>query len=165
MVEVVSASPADERRDRVEKMDEYAAFGVSYYWIVDPALGSVEIFELQNGRFARSVAVTAGTLRDVPGFGARARSTVGRAKPTHRERIGAGSPPSRSPFPRPFVLASYDPTSPALVRSRLSRSRRISAVASRARLQYRAENAQDVTGYGVQSPGQLAIVSVGSSQK
>lgn len=67
MVEVVSPSPADERRDRVDKMDDYAAFGVPYYWLVDPALGSLEIFELTAGRFARCVAATAGVLRDVPG--------------------------------------------------------------------------------------------------
>jgi Uma2 family endonuclease len=67
MVEVVSPSPADERRDRVEKMDEYASFGVPYYWLVDPALGSLEIFELVAGRFTRCVAATAGVLRDVPG--------------------------------------------------------------------------------------------------
>jgi Uma2 family endonuclease len=67
MVEVVSPSPADERRDRVDKMDEYAAFGVRYYWLVDPALGSVEIFELQNGRFVRSVAAVTGQVKEVPG--------------------------------------------------------------------------------------------------
>jgi Uma2 family endonuclease len=67
MLEVVSPSPADERRDRVEKMDEYAAFGVHYYWLVDPALAAAEIFELQNGRFARAVAATSGVVRDVPG--------------------------------------------------------------------------------------------------
>jgi Uma2 family endonuclease len=67
VVEVVSASSADERRDRVEKMDEYASFGVRFYWLVDPALGSVEIFELRDERFARAIAMTTGDLRDVPG--------------------------------------------------------------------------------------------------
>jgi Uma2 family endonuclease len=67
VVEVVSPSPIDERRDRVYKMNEYAAFGVRFYWLVDPALGSVEIFELHDGRFARSVGATTGRLDDVPG--------------------------------------------------------------------------------------------------
>lgn len=66
-VEVISPSSADERRDRVEKMDEYAAFGVRYYWLVDPALGAVEIFELHDGRFARAAAGTSGALANVPG--------------------------------------------------------------------------------------------------
>jgi Uma2 family endonuclease len=66
LVEVVSASPADERRDRVEKMDDYAAFGVRYYWLVDPSLGSVEIFELKEGRFFRAAAPE-GVVTDVPG--------------------------------------------------------------------------------------------------
>jgi Uma2 family endonuclease len=48
-------------------MDEYAAFGVKYYWLVDPALGSVEVFELTDGRFARAAAATAGSIREVPG--------------------------------------------------------------------------------------------------
>jgi Uma2 family endonuclease len=67
IVEVVSPSPSDERRDRVEKMDDYAVFGVRFYWLVDPALGSLEIFELHEGRFVRAVGTTAGQLRNVPG--------------------------------------------------------------------------------------------------
>jgi Uma2 family endonuclease len=67
LVEVVSPSPRDERRDRVEKMAEYAQFGVRYYWLVDAALGSFEMFELIDGRYSKAVGVTAGTIRDVPG--------------------------------------------------------------------------------------------------
>lgn len=67
-MEVVTPTPRDERRDRVEKMDEYARFGVRWYWIVDPALGSFEIFSLEaDGHYKKSVGVTAGTVDPVPG--------------------------------------------------------------------------------------------------
>ena len=67
VVEVVSSSPRDERRDRIEKMDEYAAFGVTWYWIVDPSLQSLEIFELIDSRYARAARATEGRLEVVPG--------------------------------------------------------------------------------------------------
>jgi Uma2 family endonuclease len=68
LVEVITPTPRDERRDRVEKMDEYAALGVPYYWLVDPALGSFELFALtSDGRYARTLAATEGQLTDLPG--------------------------------------------------------------------------------------------------
>ena len=67
VVEVVSPSPRDERRDRIEKMDEYAAFGVAWYWIIDPRLLSLEIFELTSGRYARAARATEGRFETVPG--------------------------------------------------------------------------------------------------
>jgi Uma2 family endonuclease len=71
MVEVVSPSPRDERRDRVEKMEEYAAFGVTFYWLLDPALGSLEIFELQRAvtpaHYARVLARVEGAVDRIPG--------------------------------------------------------------------------------------------------
>ncbi len=40
---------------------------VPFYWIVDPALGSFEIFELdEKARFSRVLAATEGILSTIP---------------------------------------------------------------------------------------------------
>ncbi len=68
VVEVVTPTPRDARRDRIEKMGEYATFGVKFYWIIDPELRSLEIWELDGqGRYVRSLGARAGTLSDIPG--------------------------------------------------------------------------------------------------
>lgn len=67
MVEVVTPTPRDTRRDRIEKMREYAAFGVKYYWIVMPEFSSLEIFELgADRRYVVAAAQYEGKV-DVPG--------------------------------------------------------------------------------------------------
>jgi Uma2 family endonuclease len=65
-VEVVSRSPRDQRRDRVEKLDEYAAFGIHWYWLVDPERRLLEILELGQGSYHPRASAQGGQV-DVPG--------------------------------------------------------------------------------------------------
>jgi Uma2 family endonuclease len=67
MMEVISRAPSDARRDRIDKPLDYAAFGVRYYWLVDPVARTVEVFELQAARrYLRLGGASQGEL-DVPG--------------------------------------------------------------------------------------------------
>ena len=67
-VEIVSTRARDRRRDRVEKSAEYAAFGIPWYWIVDPEPLRLEIHRRRDdGSYIEALAASAGVLRDVPG--------------------------------------------------------------------------------------------------
>ncbi len=68
VVEVVSQRPRDARRDRIEKLRDYAHAGVRWYWIVDPQLRTLEILSLEHGRrYAHALDASQGRLRKVPG--------------------------------------------------------------------------------------------------
>jgi Uma2 family endonuclease len=69
VIEVVSSRPEDERRDRIAKPQDYAELGALHYWIVDPWLRSVEVFELDDRkRYVRVLATTGGVVDPVPGL-------------------------------------------------------------------------------------------------
>lgn len=66
-VEVISSSASDVRRDRIQKSAEYAAFGVRFYWLIDPDDRTFEIFERDTaGRYASVLGASEGVV-DVPG--------------------------------------------------------------------------------------------------
>jgi Uma2 family endonuclease len=67
IVEVVSPRPRDARRDRVEKIRDYAGAGIAYYWILDPQLRTLEVLELETGgQYRVALSRSSGKAR-VPG--------------------------------------------------------------------------------------------------
>jgi Uma2 family endonuclease len=60
VVEILS--PSSIRRDRQDKLEQYARFGVKEYWIVDPANRSLEILALRDKQFTvYSIAAETGS--------------------------------------------------------------------------------------------------------
>jgi Uma2 family endonuclease len=67
VVEVASPRPRDARRDRIDKLRDYARAGIRYYWILDPRLRSLEVFELgARSRYALIASAAEGRVR-IPG--------------------------------------------------------------------------------------------------
>lgn len=67
-IEVVSPSPRDARRDRVEKLGDYAAVGISSYWLVDLEQRTLEILTLgPAGRYESAACAESGRVAEIPG--------------------------------------------------------------------------------------------------
>ena len=60
VVEVLS--PANTRREREEKVADYASLGVPEMWIVSPEARTVEVLLLEGGRLRRSQILAEGLL-------------------------------------------------------------------------------------------------------
>jgi Uma2 family endonuclease len=68
VIEIISRSRGDVRRDRIEKMVDYAKAKVPWYWLVDPDARTVEIWELgRDGRYAFATGGGEGKLEPIPG--------------------------------------------------------------------------------------------------
>ena len=63
-------SESTEAIDRGIKFEDYAAHGVSEYWIVDPDQETIEQYLLQEGAYQLAVKVKTGTIASavVAGF-------------------------------------------------------------------------------------------------
>lgn len=63
IVEVLSPRPCDVRRDRSDKLAEYARFGVRLYLLVDPEARLVEVYELgADSRYIHDVSSSEGKM-------------------------------------------------------------------------------------------------------
>lgn len=51
VMEVVSGSPKDRKRDYEEKREEYAAAGIPEYWIVDPDTETISVLKLVDNDY------------------------------------------------------------------------------------------------------------------
>ena len=63
VVEVLSPRPRDQRRDRVDKVRDYARAGAKHYWLIDPQLRSVEMLRLAGKRFVLATVASSGRVR------------------------------------------------------------------------------------------------------
>jgi Uma2 family endonuclease len=67
VIEVLASTSLDVRRDRMEKVYDYAAFGVRWYWLIDPASRTLDVLELGiDGRYIHRLAEAEGSVT-IPG--------------------------------------------------------------------------------------------------
>ncbi len=67
VVEILSPRPRDVRRDTIDKLREYASFGVEHYWLVDPPARTLEVRQLSVEGPAVVLLAAADGAHAVPG--------------------------------------------------------------------------------------------------
>ncbi|PJF46788.1 MAG: Uma2 family endonuclease [Chloroflexi bacterium] len=80
IVEVLS--PSTEQIDRTIKFEDYAAHGVTEYWLVEPETETVEQYVLSQGRYELAMKSRTGTLASIaiPGFEIPVRAIFDKAE-------------------------------------------------------------------------------------
>ncbi|HEY2370255.1 MAG TPA: Uma2 family endonuclease [Polyangiaceae bacterium] len=69
VIEIISPRPREARRDRIDKLADYAEMGAKQYWLVDPKLRTFEILQLGAKRkYTTVIAASSGKLRRIPTF-------------------------------------------------------------------------------------------------
>ena len=58
-------SPANTRRERQEKLDDYAEMGIPEVWVLSPEARNVEVLVLESGAHRRSAILAEGVLKPV----------------------------------------------------------------------------------------------------
>jgi Uma2 family endonuclease len=74
IVEVLSESAADKKRDKETKLKQYSIHGIIEYWIVDRGLRSIEVYRRENGVLKKVMTLFEGddlTSPLLPGFRCR----------------------------------------------------------------------------------------------
>jgi len=67
VIEIISRRARDVRRDRLDKMDDYARFGVRFYWLLDPDNRMLEVYARNDrGEYVRALGAE-GKIERVPG--------------------------------------------------------------------------------------------------
>ena len=79
VVEIVSPGPANVRRDRIAKLQLYAAYGVPEYWIVDPKSRTLEKYVTSDSTLILQETLGEDeslTTMAIPGFSCRISEIV-----------------------------------------------------------------------------------------
>lgn len=65
-IEVISEGSEDT--DRIRKFQQYQAFGIAHYWLIDPNARTAEAFQLKRKRYVAAGAASGNLITSFPPF-------------------------------------------------------------------------------------------------